>query len=419
MKIVELVSTGTELLLGQTVNTNASWLAEKLNISGYHVLYQTTVGDNQERMTAVLQAAMGRADIVITSGGLGPTLGDITKNVGAALLGRELRLHEPTVERLKSYFAQRNAVMTSNNLRQAMIPKDAVIFNNTNGTAPGIAMESGDKVMIHLPGPPRELQPMFVEQVLPWLEERYGFQGIILSRMLRLSGIGESALAEELQDLISSQTNPTIALLAKPGEISIRLTAQGTSVGQAQQVIAEVEAVMRDRLKSYIFGADSESLEIVTGQALRERNYTIALAESCTGGLITARLTDIPGSSGYVIGSVVCYSNQIKEEAVGVPAATLATHGAVSEETAVAMAQGIRARFQSTIGVGVTGIAGPDGGTATKPVGLVYLAIDGPQGTEVHRLQFAGQRALIRQRAAQAALFEVYKYLTQKSVLNR
>ena len=411
MKIIELVSTGTELLLGQTVNTNASWLAEQLNAHGYHVLYQTTVGDNEERMTTVLQAAMERADIVITSGGLGPTLGDITKYVGAALLGRQLKSHEPTVARLKAYFAERNVVMTSNNLRQAMIPESAVVFENENGTAPGIAMETGHKVLIHLPGPPRELQPMFVKQILPWLQGRFGSQGIILSRILRLSGIGESALAEKLQDMISNQGNPTIALLAKPGEISIRLTAQATDQKEAQQAIETVEAIMRNRLESYIFGADGESLEFVTGQTLREQNYTIALAESCTGGLITTRLTEIPGSSSYVIGSVVCYSNKIKEEAVGVPSGTLLAYGAVSEETAAAMAQGIRARFGSTIGVGVTGIAGPDGGTDTKPVGLVYLAIDGPKGTQVQRLQFAGQRTVIRQRAAQAALFEVYKYL--------
>ena len=410
--IVEIVSTGTELLLGQIVNTNAVWLAQQLNAAGFHVLYQTTVGDNRERMTAVLQAALDRADIVITSGGLGPTLGDITKEVGAAVMGRELYLHEPTVARLESYFSRRQLVMAQNNLRQAMAPADAVILDNDNGTAPGIIMETGGKVLIHLPGPPRELKPMFTDLVCPYLKQQYGPQGIILSRVLRLSGMGESTVAEVLQELISSQSNPTIALLAKPGEIHIRLTAQGATAADARKAINEIEPAVRAQLDQYIFGADDETLEVVVGNALRERNLTVALAESCTGGLITGRLTDIAGSSDYLVGSVVCYSNRIKESAVGVPADILTAHGAVSEETALSMARQIRSRFGSDIGVGVTGIAGPGGATAAKAVGLVYLAIDGSEGSRVYPFQFGGQRTVIRQRAVQAALFELYKYVT-------
>lgn len=409
--IVEIVSTGTELLLGQIVNTNASYLARKLNEIGYDALYQTTVGDNRRRMASVLSIALDRADIVITSGGLGPTQGDITKEVTAELLGRPMYLHEESATHIQCYFERRHLSMPQNNLRQAMMAEGAIIVRNHRGTAPGVILEHEGKTIIHLPGPPMELEYMFETGILPYLTQRFGNQGQIVSKVLRTFGLGESALEDRIHDYILAQKNPTIALLARSGEIHVRLTAKGDTTELAHQMIAELEPKIRERIGDLVFGTDAQSLEQVVGAALTEKQYTIALAESCTGGGVSARLTDIPGSSAYLRGSVVCYSNDVKIDAVGVPAETIADQGAVSPETAQAMAEGIKKRFGATIGVGITGIAGPGGGTDEKPVGLVYIAVAGPQGTVVEEQRFSGQRSGIRTRAANAALNLIRRYL--------
>lgn len=412
--IVEIVSTGSELLLGQIVNTNAPYLARKLNELGYDAVYQTTVGDNRKRMAQVFSIALERADIVITSGGLGPTLGDITKEVAAQLLGKKMYLHEPSVEQIKGFFMRRNLKMTENNLRQAMMPEGAIIVENQRGTAPGVILEHDKKTVIHLPGPPMELEYMFEKSILPYLTSRFGGQGIIVSKVLRSHGLGESTMDDRIRDILLAQKNPTVALLARSGEIHIRLTAKGESEESARSMIGELEPQIRERIGEFIFGSDDETLEIVVGKSLATKNYTIALAESCTGGAVTARLTDVPGSSAYLAGSVVSYSNRIKRDAVGVPEAVLESKGAVSKETACAMAEGIRGRFAVDIGVGITGIAGPDGGTAEKPVGLVYIAVAGPHGTVAIEERFAGQRNVIRMRAANSALDLVRHYLEQQ-----
>ena len=412
--IVEIVSTGSELLLGQIVNTNAPYLAQKLNRLGYDTVYQTTVGDNRKRMASVLSIALERADIVITSGGLGPTLGDITKEVTAQLLAKKMFLHEPSVEQIKSFFVRRNLQMAENNLRQAMMPEGAIVVENKRGTAPGVILEHDRKTIIHLPGPPMELEYMFEKSILPYLQGRFGGQGIIVSKVLRAHGLGESTMDEQLRDVLLAQKNPTIALLARSGEIHIRLTAKGESEESARLMIGELEPQIRERIGEFIFGVDDETLEVVVGKALTANNYTIALAESCTGGAVTARLTDVPGSSAYLAGSVVSYSNRIKSGVVGVPEHILAAKGAVSEETARAMAEGIRSRFAVDIGVGITGIAGPDGGTPEKPVGLVYIAVAGPQGTVAVEERFAGQRSVIRMRSSNAALDMVRRYLNRQ-----
>jgi nicotinamide-nucleotide amidase len=412
MMIVEIISTGTELLLGQIVNTNAPWLAQQLNELGFSVVYQSTVGDNRERMSQVFNIALKRADIVITSGGLGPTQGDITKEVSADLLNRKLCLHQPSVARIEKYFSERRILMPESNLRQAMIPADAIIVDNDYGTAPGVIveLEEKNKVIIHLPGPPRELKAMFTHSVIPYLNRRYPTQGIIVSRVLRVYGIGESSLEAKIQDLVKAQVNPTIALLAKDSEIHIRLTAKSEDSCEAQKAIESVEKIIRDRLGNSIFSTDSDSLEMVVGQLLREKNLTVALAESCTGGLISSRLTDIAGSSDYVIGGIVCYSNSVKRDFVGVPEEILQSYGAVSEPTALSMASNIKHKFGAAIGIGVTGIAGPGGAVADKPVGLVYIAIDGPKGSRCFEFHFSGQRKGIKQRTSQAALFELQRY---------
>ena len=409
--IVEIVSTGTELLLGQIVNTNAPYLARKLNELGFDAVYQTTVGDNRRRMASVFSIALDRADIVITSGGLGPTQGDITKEVSAELLGRDLNLHEPSVEHIQAFFKRRHLTMTNNNLRQAMMPTGAIVVTNHRGTAPGVIIEHDKKTIIHLPGPPAELEHMFENSILPYLTNRFGGQGIIVSKVLRTFGIGESILEERIRHFILAQKNPTIALLARSGEIHVRLTAKADSEDTARVLIAELEASLREHIEEYIFGMDEQSLEQVVGEELHRRGLTVALAESCTGGGATAKLTDVPGSSAYLIGSIVCYDNRIKTEFVGVTPTLLQEHGAVSQQTAAAMAQGIRDRFATDIGVGITGIAGPGGGSAEKPVGLVYLAIAGPQGVIVEEEHFSGQRSAIKTRTVNSSLDLLRRYL--------
>ncbi|MBP2652043.1 MAG: cinA [Firmicutes bacterium] len=409
--IVELVSTGTELLLGQILNSNAAYLAKHLNELGFDVLFQSTVGDNRVRMAQVFETALQRADLVITTGGLGPTQGDITKEVAAGLLGRPLVLHKPSEKRINEFFVSRNLMMTENNLRQAMIPEGAVVLDNMCGTAPGVAIEIDDKTIIHLPGPPFEVEAMFEASVVPYLNNRFGGQGVIKSKVLRTSGIGESTLEDEIIDLIKGQSNPTLALLARSGEIHIRLTAKADSNQAAEALIGTLEQEIRRRVGRYIFGTDAQSLELVVGQLLQENKLTLALAESCTGGLVSSKITDIPGSSNYLLGSVVSYSNEIKSGVVGVSAGSLDSYGAVSPQVAEEMAAGVRSRCKSDIGIGITGIAGPGGATPDKPVGLVYIAVSGNKGIECHEHRFNGPRSAIKMRTANTALDHLRQYI--------
>lgn len=408
--IVEIVTTGTELLLGQIINTNAPYLAQRLNELGFNVLFQSTVGDNRERMAEVLRAALLRADIVITSGGLGPTQGDITKEVTAELLKLPMYLHEPSARRIEDFFAKRGLIMTDNNLRQAMMADGSIIVDNDCGTAPGVILEAGAKMIIHLPGPPHELEVMFETSIIPYIQERFGLQGIILSRVLHTFEISESLLENEIKDLIIAQTNPTIALLARKGEIVIRITAKGNGKEDALERIRILEEQIRQRLRDKIFAVDDETMESAAGKLLIDKGLSIACAESCTGGLLTSRITDVPGSSDYLKGSIVCYSNEIKVGAVGVEEAILTNYGAVSEQTAKAMSKGIRQNFKTDIGLSITGIAGPGGATAEKPVGLVYIAIDGPAGTICKKNEFSGSRENIKYRTTQTALNMLRKY---------
>lgn len=408
--IAEIITTGTELLLGQIVNTNAAYLARQLNELGFDVLYQTTVGDNRGRMRQALETAVARADMVITTGGLGPTQGDITKEVTAQVAGVPLVLHEASLGKIKCYFQHRQTAMPENNVRQAMLPQGALVLENTCGTAPGVICAIENKVVINLPGPPREMQRMFTLAVRPYLQQRFGTQGAIVSRVLKSFGLGESALEEKIYDLVAAQGNPTLALLARQGEIHIRITARGETAAAAAQLITPLEESIRKRLGMHIFGDDKQTMAGVVGELLVSAGWTVALAESCTGGLATHKLTDVPGSSRYVSGAVVSYSNQVKAEQVGVPPAVLTQHGAVSEETALAMARGVRERLHTSLGVGITGIAGPDGGSDAKPVGLVYIAVDGPHGARCVAHHFNGERVVIKNLAALAALDLVRRY---------
>lgn len=408
--IVEIVTTGTELLLGQIVNTNTPFLSQRLNELGFDVLYHSTVGDNKIRMTEVMSHALHRSDIIITSGGLGPTQGDITKEVTSKLLNRPLALDEASVQNITEFFAKRNLIMPESNVRQAMLPADAIILKNECGTAPGVILEHDTKTIIHLPGPPQELEWMFERAVVPYLKKRFDFQGVIASRILHTYGIGESALEEKINDFIVSQCNPTIALLAKPGEVIIRLTAKSSTSTEAESLLTELEQKLRQRIADYIWGLDNDTLEANIGKILTEKQLTIALTESCTGGLITSRITDISGSSDYLIGSIVCYTNRIKTDFVNVPLQIITDYGAVSHQTASLLAAGIRQKFNATVGMGITGIAGPTGGTPTKPVGTVFIAIDGPLGIQCQHYTFSGQRTDIKYRVSQAALHMLRQY---------
>ncbi len=409
--IAELVTTGSELLLGQIVNTNAAYLAQELNKMGVDVCFQTTVGDNRERMKEVLSHALTRADIVITSGGLGPTRGDITKEVSAEVMGRTMALNEKCAERLKKYFARVGREMTENNLRQAMIPEGAHVFVNHAGTAPGVALEEKGKLLVNLPGPPPEMKDMFRRSLAPYLAEKYGVPAIILSRVLHTFGIGESMLETKLDDLILAQKNPTLALLVRPTGVIIRITAKAADEETARLLIEPAEKEIRARLGEFVYAIDDETMEEVVGRELKSRGLSVATAESCTGGLVASRLTDVAGSSEYVKGGVVSYTDEVKAEVLGVSRALLAREGAVSEPVARAMAEGVRQKLGTDIGVSTTGLAGPGGGTEGTPVGTVFVAIAGSEGTQAEKYLFTGKRGQIKFRASQAALAMLRGYI--------
>jgi len=402
--IVEVINTGTELLLGDILNTNFQYLSRGLNEKGFDVLYQTTVGDNEQRLLEVLNIALNRADIVITTGGLGPTRGDITAEIVAKYLGLSLELHEPSLDKIKDYFVKKGIVMPQNNVKQAMIPKGAHILTNDVGTAPGIVVETNTgKLIILLPGPPNEMKHVFNLQMMPYLEKHFKQQGIIHSKVLHLRGMGESTIATKLDDIIVGQTNPTIAIYARKGEIIIRITAKSTSLSEAQSLIVEMEKQVRERLNKFIFGVDDETLAEALGKKLSEGNYTISFAESCTGGLASSMLTDIPGSSNYLLGSVVSYSNMAKNKVINVRQETLDEYGAVSQQVACQMAEGVRNLFGTTIGVGITGIAGPGGGSDSKPLGLIYISVANEKGTVWEKNNFKGSRSDNKLRSVMAA----------------
>jgi nicotinamide-nucleotide amidase len=404
---VEIVSIGTELLLGQIVDTNAAWLSARLAEVGVGVYRRTTVGDNLPRIVAALREALERADGVITIGGLGPTDDDLTREALASIMGEPLVLDEGEAARLRAFFAARGRTANERQLRQALRPANAQPIPNPNGTAPGLYAKWNGKLIFALPGPPNEFQPMATDAVLPRLAERTGGR-VIRSRVLRLCGIGESDAEAQLSDLIHSE-NPTLAPLAKLGEVHFRITARADSPNTAEQMIAQMEHAVRERLGTFIFGVDETTLEQVVVQSLIETGQSLAVAESCTGGLLGHRITSVSGSSEVFLGGVISYSNALKEALLGVPRSVLETHGAVSEPTARAMAEGVRERLGSWWGVGITGIAGPSGGTPEKPVGLVYIGVSDPTATVVRSQVFPGDRATVKYRATQYALWLLYQ----------
>ncbi len=410
---VEIISVGTELLLGNIVNSDAQDLSRELSNLGLNVLYHSVVGDNPGRLKAAVALARDRADVLITTGGLGPTCDDLTKQTLTEAFGRQLVFHPECAEGIKRFFARMGREMTENNLQQAYLPEGCTVLDNAWGTAPGCAFEAGGTYVVMLPGPPRECLPMFRERAMPWLARLS--EGVIRSRTLRVFGMGESAVESLLRDRMNGLTNPTLAPYAKEGEVELRITAKADTEAEADKLIAPIEAEVRALLGDLVYGADVSGLEQVVLEGARERGLTLGTAESCTGGLIAKRITDIPGSACAFKGGVVSYHCEIKAGVLGVSQALLDEKGAVCAEVAREMALGARKVLGCDLAVSVTGVAGPDPDERGNPVGLVFTALAAPDGVWVKRLNLASQAARrdrTRNLAANHALDMVRRWLS-------
>lgn len=399
----EIIAIGSELLAPDRTDTNSLWLTEKLNRLGIEVKLKTIVGDDDARLEEAIKDATRRSKVVITTGGLGPTEDDITRKITARALGRRLLLDEVVLDEIKKRFQGFGVAMPERNSRQAMVIEDAEVLPNPNGTAPGMFIDHNGTAIVLLPGPPREMRPMFENYVAAKLETRAGNIRVV-RRMLRVAGLGESAVDEKIAPVYTKYENPQTTILFNQSEIELHLTARGRTEEEANALLDRVVLEIEERLGNAIFSFAGEKMEEVVGLKLSVGGYTLAVAESCTGGLLAQRLTDIPGSSKYFIEGVVSYANDAKTRALGVEPILLLEHGAVSAPVAEAMAEGIRNRAGTDFGLSITGIAGPGGGTDEKPVGTVYIAIASEAGTEHRKLKLPGDRQLIRWRASQAAL---------------
>ncbi len=409
----ELIAVGTEILLGDIVNTDAQVISQGLSELGIDVYYQTVVGDNPERLEHVIREAKERADIIITTGGLGPTLDDLTKETLAHVFGKKLVLHQESLDHIHRFFAQIGREMTANNEKQAWLPEGCVPLHNDWGTAPGCAFEAEETHVIMLPGPPRECEPMFRYRAMPYLYPLAG--GCIVSRNVRVFGLGESAMEEILHDKMASMTNPTIAPYAKTSECFARITAKADTTEQAEQMLQPVVDQVVSVLGEYVYGVDVDSLEQVVGEMLTARGMTLSVAESCTGGLLSKRITDLPGASAYYKGGVCSYANEVKTAVLGVCTETLESVGAVSPEVAAQMAQGVAKCMDTDVGVGITGIAGPDGGSERKPVGLVYISVWVQGKQQTHEMHGSLGRDRVRNQAASTALDMIRRMLLQET----
>lgn len=402
--IVELISVGTEILLGNIVNTNAAFLSEKCAQLGLSLYYQTVVGDNPERLEETLRLALGRSDVVILGGGLGPTQDDLTKEITAKVFGKNLVEDAHTRVRIQKYFETRGIKeITENNWKQALVPEGARVVDNDNGTAPGLILEENGKIAILLPGPPNEMKPMFNQDIFPYLHQKQ--PETIVSEMIKICGIGESKAETMIADLIAAQTNPTIATYAKTGEVYLRVTAKAENETAAKKLMKPVIRELKVRFGANIYTTDEQvNLEDAVVQLLKEQKLTLTTVESCTGGLFTGRLVNVQGASEVLKQGFITYSNKAKRKLIGVKKLTLKEYGAVSDKTAKEMVKGAILATGSDAAVAITGIAGPDGGTKEKPVGLVYIAVTVKGETRVEKYQFTGNRAKIRENAVVAAM---------------
>lgn len=404
----EILCVGTELLLGDIVNTNAVYLAKELAKLGINVYHQAVVGDNPERLKASLKEALSRCDLVITTGGLGPTCDDLTKETAAEVLKLPMEENAEELQHIKEYFKKINRTMTDNNRKQALIPKGAVILKNGFGTAPGILAENNGKFFALLPGPPREMRPMFDNELAPILKKYTG--KTLVSRTIHIFNVGESSVESKLKDLMNSLENPTLAPYAKDGEVLLRVTAAAESTEKGYEMIEPVIEKVRETIgNEYIYGIDVGNLQTALVKALHEKNLKIATAESITGGLVSKRITEVSGSSEVFECGICSYSNNIKHSVLGVSQETLDTFTEYSAETALEMAKGVRRISGADIGISTTGIAGPNGGTDEKPVGLVYVAVDSDNYSDVKKLLlsrgFSEEREFIRYLASSHALY--------------
>lgn len=398
----EIVAIGTEILLGDIVNSNAQYLGKELAALGIDMYYQQVVGDNEERIIHAFNEGFSRSDIIITTGGLGPTNDDITKEVAAKYFNKSLIPDEESIKNIKAYFKSRERKMPENNLKQGLIPEEAIIIKNNNGTAPGVIIEEDNRIMIILPGPPKEMKPMFEETVKPYLQKKAN--SILVSKMIKILGVGESSVAEDLKDLMDNQTNPTIAPYAKEIGVVLRITAKAENEESALQLIKPMEKEIKKRLGDNVFATEDISIEEVVAKLLLDKKLTISTAESCTGGMIASTLINYPGISDVFLEGAVTYSNDAKHNRLGVKIETLNKYGAVSEETATEMAIGIAKTAGTNVSIVTTGIAGPGGGTDEKPVGLVYIGVCVNNEVTVHKHIFRGSRERVRLQATVTGL---------------
>lgn len=399
----EIICVGTELLLGNIVNTNAAFLSEKLAYLGINCYFQTVVGDNRDRLLSVINTALSRADILIFSGGLGPTEDDLTKETVAEALGKKLIRDKWAEQEIADYFALRGRIPTDNNWKQADVIEGCEILYNKNGTAPGIFVSEGEKTVILLPGPPLELKSMFTDSVMPKLQQKCG--QVFYSQTVKIVGPGESSVETQILDMLNTQENPTIAPYAKTGEVHLRVTARAKDEKEAREKTAPVVEELYRRFGNAVYTTDvDETLEMALTKLLIKKKYTMTTAESCTGGMIAARMVNAPGVSAVLKSGFITYANEAKEELLGVSHDTLEKFGAVSRETAEEMAEGAVKAAHTDAAVAVTGIAGPDGGTKEKPVGLVYIGVNVRGNVEVREYHFSGSRQKIRESVTAAAL---------------
>ncbi len=399
----EIIAVGSELLTPFKKDTNSLYLTRKLNELGIEVRYKTIVGDDRERLARAFSTALERSRLILLTGGLGPTEDDVNREVVAQVLGRPLAEVVEIRARIEERFKRLGRAMSQNNLRQAMVPQGAEWLENRNGTAPGIWIEHDGIVVVLLPGPPFELEAMFEAACLPRLERLAGGERI-RTRVLKVVGLPESEVDRRIAPVYSAYPNPLTTILATPGSIEVHLRARAASDAEADTLLAELSDKIELALGDHVYSTRGESLEEVVGMYLVMKRKTVAVAESCTGGLLSERLTRTPGSSNFFLGGAVCYSNDLKTKLAGVPEALVNEHGAVSKPVAQALAEGIRKRAGANLGVGITGIAGPSGGSPEKPVGLVFVALADDQGTQVREFRFPGNRERVRLWATQAAL---------------
>ncbi len=411
----EIIAIGTELLLGYTVNSDTVYLGRVMAGLGIDCYRQVTIGDNPRRLSEAIRTALSRADLVITCGGLGPTVDDITLETISAVTGRPLQLKPPLLKQIRDRFRRLKIRMPKANVRQAYVPEGAQVFPNSFGTAPGFLLKLADsRLLAALPGPPAELIPMVERHLIPRLR-RFTGGSVILSKTLKVTGLTESEVDAKVRDILNLKGRVTVGIYAHPGQVDLRITAKAGRIRSAQHLIQKVERQIRRHLGYRIFGTDEETLEEAVGKLLKEKGLTLGVAESCTGGLVQHRITEVPGSSDYFRGGLVAYANEFKSATLGVSLKTLKRHGAVSLPVAKGMAAGVRTLTRADLGLSLTGIAGPTGATPRKPVGLVYIALSSSKRVQGHRFLFSGSRSTVKLKAAQASLDLVRLHLLRIS----